>query len=258
MNSIMNKSLKNTLYYCLGILLIAVILQLLSVSSNKELFLPGINVIIKDLFYLLGKSSTYISLWNTIKNLLLSLGISIIIGCTLGIIAGINKNLYLLFKPAISFLKTLPVIIFIVLLMLFFKFKNVPIITCVLILVPIFYEGTYQGIINLDRSYLDVYRLNSKTTPFVLFKVHLPLISSYSKASFISSIGMGIKILVTTEYICGVNDTIGKQIIEAMNNLEYSYIYAYSIILIIMILFIESLPNLIIKTYKLTLSILKK
>ena len=51
-----------------------------------------------------------------------------------------------------TFFRILPIIIFIVILLLFLDYDNVPVATSVLILVPMFYEGTYQGIKNIDTK----------------------------------------------------------------------------------------------------------
>ncbi|MGM9968940.1 MAG: ABC transporter permease [Anaeroplasma sp.] len=252
MNSIMNKKrLKNTVYCCIGILLLAFLYQCFSYLVNKKIFIPNISDIISSFFHIIGDGSTYLYIGNSLYHLLIALIVSMSIGISLGIISGVYKNTYLILKPIMSLLRILPVIIFIVLIMLVADLSDVAVITCILILIPIFYEGTYQGIINIDEYLLDVYKLNSSINLKVIFRVYLPLISSYSKSSFISSIGMGIKILVTTEYISGANNTIGKAIILAMNDLNYSYIYAYSLILIIVILLIEYLPDICINLFKL-------
>lgn len=247
----MHKNIKNTLYYCLGIIFFAVVLQLVSSSIDKDLFFPSMPTIFKDFFKLLGNTNTYLCIINTIKHLIISLLLSIVLGSALGILASINDRIYLILKPVMTFFRILPIIIFIVILLLFLDYDNVPVATSVLILVPMFYEGTYQGIKNIDNALLDVYKLNSRLSLKVITRVYLPLISTNLKTVFINAIGMGIKVIVTTEYFSGINNTIGKAINDARVNLDYSHIYAYSFILIIVVILVEALPKILIYLYNL-------
>ena len=245
MPSIMRDSFKNTFIYCLGVLLVAVIFEIISLSLNDAVIIPSLGVVIKDFFILLGKGETYVFVGYTLLDLVISLVISIILGLALGALVGIKPVLYKIFKPLMSLLRILPVIIFIILIMLFNEIRYVPAIVTTIILIPMIYEGAYQGIIKVDKSLINAYRLDSRFNLRVFNMIYLPLIGSSLKTAIINALGIGIKLVVTTEYICGASHTLGKAIINAVANLEFSYIYAYSIILIILILLIEALPRLI-------------
>ncbi len=241
----MHKTLKNTLLYIIGILLVALLLQLLSFAKGNEVFFPNIIDILKAFFISLGDAKTYLYIGTSLLELLIALLISFILGISLGILGGVSNNAYKILKPLMSILRTLPIIVLIVILMLLTKLNFAPVLASVLVLTPIVYEGTCQGIKSIDKSMIDAYRLETRLNFNVIRKVYMPLISSYSKASFISCLGMGIKILITCEYICGMNNTIGRAIILASQNLEYEKLYAYSFILVILIMVIEYLPKLI-------------
>ena len=60
---------------------------------------------------------------------------------------------------------------------------------------------------------------------------------------------MGIKVIVTTEFIVSATPSLGKGIFNAQYMNEYENIYAYAIIMILMVLIIEGLPIIISKLY---------
>ncbi len=240
----MKDSLRNTIIYCIGVLLVAVIFQIFSLCLNNEVIVPSLGVVIRDFFSLLGSGKTYVYLGYTLLDLVISLAIAIVIAIALGAIAGLNPNIYKLFMPLMSLLRILPVIIFIVIVMLFNEIRYVPVIVSTMVLIPMIYEGTYQGIIKVDKSLINAYRLDSSFNIRVFRMIYLPLIGASLKTAIINALGIGIKLVVTTEYICGANHTLGKAIISSISELNYSYIYGYSIILIIVILVIEALPRL--------------
>lgn len=240
MNSTMPN--KKIIYYLIGIIILLLIFELFSLIINDDLIAPNIFKILKEVGIILISGDFYLRLLNTLIELFLSLLISILLGLSLGIISGINQNISFILKPIISFLRCIPIIIIIITsLIMCSNNKIIPYISTILILFPIIYESTLQGVISIDKYYIYVYKLNSKMNFYILRKVYLPLISSSLKSSLISSIGIGIKALITIEYICGIKNTIGNAIINNVVNINYTSIYAYTLILVIIIIGIESI-----------------
>lgn len=245
-NSSINK--RNIILYIIGIILLFLLIELLSLIINNPLIFPNIFVIFKEIFIILTNGSFYISLGTTMLELFISIIIVFILGITLGLIAGINQNISIILKPIMSFLRCIPIIVIIISsLIIFSNNRIIPIISIILILLPIVYEGVLEGTKNIDRSLIDVYRLDSKININIIIKVYLPLINSHIKEVFVSSIGLGIKALITIEYICGIRNTIGNLIMNGVNDINYVSIYAYTIILALLIILLENLIGLIFK-----------
>ena len=245
-NSSINK--RNIILYIIGIILLFLLIELLSLIINNPLIFPNIFVIFKEIFIILTNGRFYISLGTTILELFISIIIVFILGITLGLIAGINQNISIILKPIMSFLRCIPIIVIIIsALIIFSNNRIIPIISIILILLPIVYEGVLEGTKNIDRSLIDVYRLDSKININIIIKVYLHLINSHIKEVFVSSIGLGIKALITIEYICGIKNTIGNLIMNGVNDINYVSIYAYTIILALLIILLENLIGLIFK-----------
>lgn len=242
---------RRILYYSIGVILLLAILQLISFIINDNLIFPNIIDIIKEIIKIFTNLSFYQNLLNTLLELILSLLISILLGTILGILSGIIKEIGMIFKPIISFLRCIPIIVIIISSLIIFRNNNIiPYASLILILFPIIYQAVYEGTISIDKYYIDAYRLESKFNLFIIRNVYLPLISSHSKEAFISSIGLGIKALITIEYVCGISKTIGNSIMNGVNNINYASIYAYTIILALLIMLIELIPVLINRLYK--------
>ncbi len=245
-NSSINK--RNIILYIIGIILLFLLIELLSLIINNPLIFPNIFVIFKEIFIILTNGSFYISLGTTILELFISIIIVFILGITLGLIAGINQNISIILKPIMSFLRCIPIIVIIIsALIIFSNNRIIPIISIILILLHIVNEGVLEGTKNIDRSLIDVYRLDSKININIIIKVYLHLINSHIKEVFVSSIGLGIKALITIEYICGIKNTIGNLIMNGVNDINYVSIYAYTIILALLIILLENLIGLIFK-----------
>lgn len=230
MNSIMNKKIINGSIYLTSILLLFIIIQLLSLKVNNDIIFPSAFTIIGDFFKKLFSSKTYLYIGNTLLNLLLSLFLSFLIGMILGILGGIFDKIRIFLKPWITILRSVPVASTIVIIMLLAGLANTPFIISCLTIIPIIYEGFCNGIRNIDKDIMDVWKLNSKLSLRVIIRVHIPMILGYIKTSFILALGLGIKVVIMAEYLSGDNNTLGSALIPAANALDYVGVYSYTII----------------------------
>ncbi len=244
-----SKKLTEYLAFCFGIILIGVIIQLFAIVKNDTALFPNVWDVLVCFFKLLGDGNTYIYFGNTLLELLLSIIIATIFGIGLGALAGFNKMIEKILKPFMILFRSLPMIILIVILWLIINKDVVPVLGTTLCIIPIIYEATLQGIRNIEKEYFDVYRLYSKTNLYILFRVHLPMISGYLKQAYSNAIGMGLKVIVTIGYVVGVKNSFGQEIVDSRILLEFDKIYAYGLLLIIMVSLFELLPKLISLVY---------
>lgn len=247
------KYLKSTLYYVIGIILVGFIFQILSWIKNNDYFLPSIIDVLASFGKLIIKGNTWIAILYTIRNVLLSILLSFAIGILFAVLAYKFKIAYQILKPLMMLFRFIPLIIIInILFYLFYRREGITLYICVCsFLVPMIYESVYQGINSIDKSYIDVYKLNSSFNLIILFRVYLPLAASACKSSFLNSIGLGIKICLSVEFICGLNKTLGFLIKSEIDSyMGYTNVYAYLIILILLSIVLELLPLLIAFIYK--------
>lgn len=248
--SIMNNTIKRVLVYLLSILIIFVVIELLSLYINNTFIFPSVKKILTAFFDVIKDYKTYLYIGNTLLNLLVSLIISFIIGMILGVLGGLFKYVRVFLKPWITILRSIPLASCIVIIMIIAGLNKTPYFVCSIMVMPIIYEGFCEGIINIDKSLMDFWRLNSKINLLVLTKVHFPLIINSIKLSFISAIGIGIKVVIMAEFLAGVKNTLGEAIILYSDLIAYDYVWAYSIIMILIVIIIENLPYLIAYLYR--------
>jgi len=80
----------------------------------------------------------------------------------------------------------------------------------------------------------------------VAVHVYIPMISGYLKQAFINAAGMGLKVAVSAEYLVQIRNSLGKAIYTSGYFSEYAEIYAYAIIMILLVLAITGIPGLIL------------
>lgn len=231
-----------TLTFCLGIILIGCLIQAAGWAKNDRLVFPGVFDILRAFFRLLFTPHTWLLIWTTMRHLLLALFFSTLIGVLIGVAEGISPFIRGLLRPLMVMLRSIPMIVLVVIIMVLTEYAKVPVIASTMMLVPLISEAVCEGIVHIEPDLLDVYRLESGFTPEILIRVYLPLISGYLKQIYVSAVGMGIKLVVTTEYLVQTRNSLGKAVNSSAYFNEYEDIYAYALIMIFLVIIISDLP----------------
>ncbi len=229
----------------LGIILICCLVQAAGWLKGDRLVFPSVPEILRAFLRLMGDARTYAKIWITLRHLLVSLLVSTAIGVGLGLAEGASPFLRTLLRPLMNFLRAIPMVIMVVLIMVMTRYDRVPVIATSAFLIPLIAEATCQGHLDLDRDLMDVYRLEGDFGPRVLWNVHLPLMAGYLRQAYVSAVGMGMKLVVSTEYLVQTKDSLGKAIHSSSYFNEYQDIYAYALIMVLLVLLVDQIPHLL-------------
>lgn len=222
--------------YLLGFVLFILGIQLIGSIKGNELVFPGIVPIIKRFFQLLIQGKTYQLIGTTFLHLAEALVLSSFIGIAIGTAEGFSPFLRCALKPVLVALRSIPMILLVIMIMVLTHYDQVPITATSLVLIPIISEAVAEGIRNIDPELTDVYKMNSRFTIRVFFSVHLPLIAGYLRQSYANAIGMGLKVAVTSEYLVQAKHSLGKAVYSSFYFSEYQDIYAYALIMIMLVI----------------------
>ena len=234
--------LKDTLTFCLGIVLIGVVVQAAGALKGDALVFPGVDEIMRAFFRLITAEKTYALIWTTMKHLLTSMAVSAVIGVTLGMGMGMLPFLRKLLQPMMILLRSLPMVILIVIIMVVADYAHVPVLASSIVLVPMIAEAACEGCVRIDKEFIDVYRMNANFNVRVLFQVYLPLMAGYLRQAWVNAAGMGVKLAVSTEYLVQTKNSLGKAVHTSGYFNEYQDIYAYALVMILLVLVVSEGP----------------
>ena len=240
-----NKKLLNAGAFCLGILLCGLLVQGAGWLKGDRLVFPGVGEILHAFFRLLGQEKTWRQILTTLLHLAQALAVSAVAGTALGMVQGSSPFLRTLLRPLMSLLRSIPMIVMTVIIMVLTRYERVPLIATSLMLLPLVSEAACEGLLRIEPELKDVYRMNSGFSLRVLRLVHLPLMAGYLKQAYVNAVGMGIKLAVTTEYLVQARDSLGKAVYSSAYFNEYAEIYAYALVMILLFVLILT----VIKAY---------
>ena len=242
-----NNRASDSLAFVLGIILIGCLIQAAGWIKGDRLVFPDVPEILRAFFRLLCTQKVWLMIWVTLRHLLSALAVSTLIGLLIGLAEGYSDFVHNLFRPLMVMLRSIPMVVLVVIIMVLTRYERVPLIATSLLLIPLISEAVSEGCRHIDRELIDVYRLHSRFNLQVLWNVHLPLMTGYLKQAYISAVGMGLKLVVSTEYLVQTKHSLGKAIHSSSYFNEYQDIYAYALIMIFMVLLLSELPLFIMK-----------
>lgn len=240
---------RDLLAFCLGIVLIGALIQGAGALKGDALVFPGVDEILKAFFRLLGTGKTYALIWTTLQHLIVIMAVSTVLGVGLGVALGLLPFLRKLLQPLMILLRSLPMVILIVITMVAADYALVPVLASSIILVPMIAEAACEGCLRIDKELIDVYRMNANFGVRVLFEVYLPLMAGYLRQAYVNAVGMGVKLAVSTEYLVQTKNSLGKAVYTSSYFYEYQDIYAYALVMILLVLVVSEGPVLIGKAF---------
>ncbi len=230
----------------LGVLLIGLLVQGTGWLKGNSLVFPGVGEILRAFFALLGKGQTYRLIGTTVLHLAEALVLSSLAGIALGLLEGVWDFAHELLTPLMTLLRSIPMVVLAVVIMVLTKYERVPLIATSLILIPLISEAVCEGCRAIPQELLDVYRLNSPLNLTVVRLVYLPMMAGYLRQAYVSAVGMGVKMVVSTEYLVQTRDSLGKAIHNSIYFNDYQDIYAYVLLIALVVLLLGRLPAALI------------
>lgn len=152
-------SLRNKKYLMISIAVIILVWQVVAISFNNRLLLPSFFDVLNEMHRIISREQFLRLVFNSIFRCIKSFIVSIIIAVILGIGSYFSKFIYNFLYPITVFLKAIPTMAFIVLLLIWTSKDFAPTIIGIVISFPIFYEATLNSLLNIDEGLLHMVRV---------------------------------------------------------------------------------------------------
>ena len=194
--------------------------QFFAIRISQEILLARPDAVFKRLLVL----STTWPFWKSVCFSLCKIGLGfiagIIVGVTLAGLAALRPLIYEVLSPPLSVIKATPVASFTILALVWIKAQNLSVFISFLMVLPIIYFNTYEGIRQVDHKLQEmafVFRVPFvKQLRWIYFKSILPYVASACAAS----LGFAWKSGIAAEVIGKPSDSIGINLYNAKIFLE--------------------------------------
>ena len=229
------------------VLIWLVIWQVLAVIVNNSILLSGPVETVKALVSLGSEPSFYISVGKTVVKILAGF----IIGMCLGSIISLLSYRFVIvrefFSPFVSVIKSIPIVSFIIIALIWAGSSNVTIIVSSVISFPIFYKNLLEGLLVTDPKMLDLAKVFEMKTSKKIKYIYLSSLSPHIKSAISLAIGMAFRGGITAEVVGQPVRSIGNGLYRAKINLATSEMLAWTLVAVLAAFLIERLISFIVK-----------
>ncbi|QWC00292.1 ABC transporter permease subunit [Mycoplasmatota bacterium] len=230
-------------------MIIIIIWTLYALVIDNQYIFPNPLTVIKSFIDLLTQVKTYSIIVYTLFRLIVAFIISAFLGIFLGLLAGNLKALDEFLHPLIISLRTLPIASIIIILMILLGRSFSLYIITFLMIFPIIYEASKHGVHNIPQALKNNIALENHPKRIIFFKIQLPLSLPYIRTSLFQSIGLGFKVIVMAEFITQTQMGIGRELYNGTISIQYERVFAWTIIIIIIVALFEVILKKIRKAY---------
>ena len=200
---------------------------------GSELLLPGP---VRTLVALGGviRSSRFVSTVG-ITALRITLGFLLGFSCAvvLGIVSHVSRTMHELVAPAVSMLKSVPVVCIIVLLLIWVGATSVSWIVVFLAIFPALYFSVVEGLENVDAKVAGMLERLRVSRSRRLLALGWPEALPYVRAASKNACGMAWKAGIAAEVVGTPAGSVGERIYQAKLLLETSDVFAWTIIVVL-------------------------
>jgi NitT/TauT family transport system permease protein len=223
----------------LSIFFFLIIWEGVALYIDNSLLFPRVSEIFLSLKNLVASGDFILILWNTLSRFFISIVFSLILAIIFSVASYRYEVISFLLFPFIIFLRAVPTIAIIIVVLIWSSVERVPIVVGMLILFPILYESILGGIKNVDKNLLKMSKVFKVPTKRVVRDIYIPSIYYSISSNIPSYIGLTFKVIIAGEVLSQESLSIGGEIFINKIYLESSNIFAWIIVVIVLNYFLE-------------------
>ncbi len=225
----------------LSIVLFLMFWEVMAKIIGEALFLPSpIQVFLKFLSFFSDRSFYKIIAVSSGK-IVLAFLLSVVMGLFFSIVANYSKTFEILINPYMLIFKSVPVVAFIVLALLWVNTAYLSVFIVFVVNVPIIYTNALKGMKSADEKLLEMAKVYNFNYRKKLKYIYFPAMGSALLAGLKLSIGIAFKSGVAAEVIGMPKPSIGNALMDAKVYLETEEMFAWTIAILILSALFERL-----------------
>lgn len=213
----------------------------LAASIQKPLLLPSPFMVFLRLADLIADPDFWTIIVSSIWSIMLGILCAVVLGTVLAVLAARFPLLDMLLSPLLTIVKSTPVASFILLILVWIGRDTVPSVISGLMVLPVVWNNVCTGIRSVDGELLEMAALYHLRPYVMLRRLYVPSVMPYFLSALKTSIGIGWKAGVAAEVLTVPSNTIGKMIYESKLYLETTDLFAWTLIVVCISLFIEKI-----------------
>lgn len=214
----------------IGILLF--IWQSLAFFIHMPDLIPSVPDLLKTLAKLVIAPSFYLSLFATVIRGLIGMLLSLAAATGLSLLFKKSEFAYELFRPLLSVMRSIPVISFILLALIFLDTESIPIMIAFLTMFPLLTENLTKGIRSLKKEVSEMAQSFRISGWNKLTQIIYPQLKPFLYSGLVSAVGFGWRAVIMGEVLAQCNWGIGGEMKKSQIFIAVPELIAWTLVAI--------------------------
>lgn len=221
----------------LSVLILLIGWELLALLVNQPELIPTTTDLLRALYGLLKMPGFYSSVLATLGRGLVGISISLVVAAGLATVFVRVRWSYELFRPILTIMRSVPVISFILLALIFLHTESIPLIIGFLTMFPLLTENLTKGIGGMDPQ-LSVMATQFKIGGWNrLWHIVYPQLKPFLYSGLASAAGFGWRAIIMGEVLSQCRWGVGSEMKRAQNFIEVPELIAWTLVAILISFF---------------------
>src|SRR5665647_329637 len=233
----------------LAILFIAISWQIISWKIGFPAIFPSLVDLIKQVFVLFTTENFLLTISTTILRGAIGFTFALVFAFLLATIARFSSFWKVFLHPIIVIARSIPVISFVLIAILWFSPPYLPIFIAIITMLPILYQNILTALEQTDMKWIEMATVFGKS-PFQRFvSIYLPASKSFIYDGISTSMGFGWRAIIIGEVLAQPIHGIGTAMKQAQAYINVSELIAWTIIAVAVSYMFEGIIKLIRKMH---------
>ena len=225
-----------------GVLLLYLLLWTIAARAvDVPLLLPAPAAVMTRLLSLLPQRTFWLTLGGTLLRTLEAYVLGVALAVLLAALCCRFRAADLLLSPLLSAVRATPVTSFIVLALVWLSSSRVPVLTGLLMTLPVVYSAVVQAVRAVDGRLLEMARVHGFGPGRTLRHIIVPSVLPAFVESCLAAIGLCWKAVVAAEVIGVPRLAVGSRLYEAKIYLETDSLLAWTLTIVLLSVLLEAL-----------------
>lgn len=223
----------------IGIVFWLLVWQLVSMAVGEELLLASPLIVVRTLIVLVRQGSFWSTIIFSCVRIISGFLMALLCGVLLAALSARFTLAQTLIAPLMSLMKSIPVASFVIIILFWFGSRNLSMIIAFIMVMPVIYHNTLQGIQNVDIKLLEMTSIFRVGMFRKLIFVYLPEVMPFFIAGCKVALGLCWKSGIAAELIGIPSGSIGERLYQAKIFLSTGEVFAWTAVIILLSVLFE-------------------
>lgn len=213
--------------------------QAAAMAMGNPLLLPAPLQVVQRLWTLMAEGAFWQITFVSIGRVLLGVLLGIALGVVLAVLTCVSRIADMLVAPAMTAIQATPVASFAILVLIWLDRDFVPVLICVMMVLPVIWNNVSTGIRMTDAQLLEMAKVYRLPKLRILRRIYVPSVLPYFRSASTNALGLGWKAGIAAEVLTVPKLSIGRMISEGKLYVMTEDMFAWTLTVVALSLLLQ-------------------